>query len=62
MNSRQVGPGTKQKSGDVLSEIDNMLQGLTDELDAMLEFDLAEWDETDEMIQDLIDKHYVSWD
>ncbi|KAL4241105.1 Caskin-2 [Mactra antiquata] len=39
---RPAGVGGKQKSGDVLSEIDNMLQGLTDELDAMLEFDLAE--------------------
>lgn len=39
---RQAGAGTKQRSGDVLSEIDNMLQGLTDELDAMLEFDLTE--------------------
>ncbi|XP_053393505.1 LOW QUALITY PROTEIN: caskin-2-like [Mercenaria mercenaria] len=38
----QVVAGQKQRSGDVLSEIDNMLQGLTDELDAMLEFDLAE--------------------
>ena len=41
--SRQPVAGQKQRSGDVLSEIDNMLQGLTDELDAMLEFDLAEW-------------------
>lgn len=39
--SRQVTSGGK-KSGDVLSEIDNMLQGLTDELDAMLEIDMDE--------------------
>lgn len=30
------------KSGDVLTEIDNMLQGLTDELDAMLEFEMQD--------------------
>ncbi|XP_052791333.1 caskin-2-like isoform X3 [Mya arenaria] len=34
--------GSGKKSGDVLSEIDTMLQGLTDELDAMLEFDIPE--------------------
>lgn len=39
---RQAGSMSNQNSGDVLSEIDNMLQGLTDELDAMLEFDLDE--------------------
>ncbi|XP_052267192.1 caskin-2-like isoform X3 [Dreissena polymorpha] len=36
------GGANGKRSGDVLSEIDNMLQGLTDELDAMLEFELTE--------------------
>jgi len=34
--------GTGKAGKDVLSEIDNMLQGLTDELDAMLEFEMDE--------------------
>ena len=31
---------SRAKTGDVLNDIGNMLQDLTDELDAMLEFDL----------------------
>ena len=32
---------TRPVGGDVLGDIDNMLQGLTDELDAMLEEELS---------------------
>ncbi|CAG5132032.1 unnamed protein product, partial [Candidula unifasciata] len=33
--------GTKPEGGNVLSDIDFMLQGLTDELDAMLENEIS---------------------
>jgi hypothetical protein len=34
-------PAANKESMDVLNDIDSMLQGLTDELDAMLEFELT---------------------